>query len=1277
MKRPSSLLLLFLGLLLFTRLAAQPLYAAPADTVVGDGTPASCDGNALEAAVLAGGLVTFNCGGAHTIIANTMYLGSGVTTVIDGGDLITISGEDLRQLFIVDVGASLTLNNIVLSNGHWDGNGGALVVYGAAALNRSTVRDSRAEGSGGGIAVESGSLTVAHSQLLVNRAAVAGGGIAVNGGVVSVIDSTINDNEAGYGNQGIGGGIYNRGKVTILRTGFNANRAHNGAALYNEGGGSRLTVQQSTLSYNEAFYSGGAAAIHGGDVLLENTTVSGNAAHVLAGGIRIGIPLGAGSALLRNMTLYGNTVVNVDQFTSNANLHTDPEAARAQLQNTIIQGTAEGENCAIGTTPDSLGYNQATDASCRLTGTADQENANVTLAPLADNGGPTRTHLAIAGSSTVDAIPPEQCAVTIDQRTTGRPQGPQCDAGAVEGVPTTMPPLPVSQPFYLGSIYVRPIKLPIFAIQPNIAATQLEITQGIQEADGLGVTLVAGKRTYVRFHVRKTSGAADPVVGARLWRIVNGQRSGDPILPSARRGLFQFLPFLLGGSNYVFDPTVTVRSTPDRNALGDSFYFRLPSAWTTGNLSVEAEVNPTNLPNAVAESTRADNILRTSFTFADTPTMVLRLFSVVYRVNGKVYTPSETQLREVEDWLRRAYPIARLVVKRDSEDMTNLNRIPTCDEVNGRLFWDNLFLKWAGIDPVPTRYYGLVADASSAIWMRGCAADIPSFIASGPTGDPNNHGFSTWDKDNDGESFGDWYTGHELAHTWGRSHVTCRGDEGGPDMSYPMGESGSIGRQSGQNKYWGFDVMLRGPVVYPPTWKDVMTYCDNQWISAYTYEAIRAKLVSENAAARSFEAATAPLADYLVIQGTVTPDGPSATLDQVYRLTAPLVLAATAPGAYAIRLVDSGGNELSMHPFTPRVDTEAPEDTSAPQLVMEQVPFVAGTAAVQIVQGATVLDERLVSANTPVVTVVTPAGGETVDSSGLAVSWTATDADPASALVATVLYSRDGGVTFAPLRLHVSASSVVIPLEELGATSQGKVRVLVSDGINTGQGDSQGFFSVPNQPPAVQIVTPEPGEVFGYGQVIPLTGAATDLEDITVPGAAFQWHSDLDGALGSGADLDVAPATVGTHVITVQVTDANGATGASTRTLVVSDDVMLAPDALVASPPATNFVVAQGSTAAQTQPLSLRNPAENVATWVATSDAAWLSVTPASGGTPADPQVSVDPTGLATGDYVGVVTFTGGGPGGALPVATVRVSLTVVGAVDEATQRVYLPAVER
>jgi hypothetical protein len=161
-----------------------------------------------------------------------------------------------------------------------------------------------------------------------------------------------------------------------------------------------------------------------------------------------------------------------------------------------------------------------------------------------------------------------------------------------------------------------------------------------------------------------------------------------------------------------------------------------------------------------------------------------------------------------------------------------------------------------------------------------------------------------------------------------------------------MGESGSIGRQSGQNKYWGFDIYLRGPVVYPPTWKDIMTYCDNQWISAYTYEAIRNRLVSENEALLQAEVAGPQLDDYLVVEGVLTASVPSAALTQLYRLTAPLVLAPTADGGFAIRLLDGGGTELARYPFSPRTGSEEPE-AGVPQLVMEQVPFAAGTVQSQ------------------------------------------------------------------------------------------------------------------------------------------------------------------------------------------------------------------------------------------------------------------------------------------------------------------------------------------
>jgi hypothetical protein len=144
----------------------------------------------------------------------------------------------------------------------------------------------------------------------------------------------------------------------------------------------------------------------------------------------------------------------------------------------------------------------------------------------------------------------------------------------------------------------------------------------------------------------------------------------------------------------------------------------------------------------------------------------------------------------------------------------------------------------------------------------------------------------------------------------------------------------------------------------------------------------------------------------------------------------------------------------------------------------------------------------------------------------------------------------------------------------------------------------------------------------------------------------------------------------------LQVTDGNGAVGTAQRTVAVSDDVMVAAAALVVAPPATNFVASVGSTAVQTQTLSLRNPDGSALAWQASSNAAWLSVAAASGVTPADPDLRVDPSGLATGDYTAMASITGSGPGGALPVQQVRVSLTVTGATTT-LQNIYLPVIRK
>ncbi|MFN3333647.1 MAG: hypothetical protein ACK47M_14155, partial [Caldilinea sp.] len=114
-------------------------HAAAQSIVVGDGTAGSCDNNALGTALANGGVITFACGSApHTITADTYVIVA--DTVIDGGGLITLDGEMLRRIFIVQDNVHLTLRNITLTRGFAsDGPGGAIWNFGVLRIQNSTL----------------------------------------------------------------------------------------------------------------------------------------------------------------------------------------------------------------------------------------------------------------------------------------------------------------------------------------------------------------------------------------------------------------------------------------------------------------------------------------------------------------------------------------------------------------------------------------------------------------------------------------------------------------------------------------------------------------------------------------------------------------------------------------------------------------------------------------------------------------------------------------------------------------------------------------------------------------------------------------------------------------------------------------------------------------------------------------------------------------------------------------------------------------------------------
>jgi hypothetical protein len=81
-----------------------------------------------------------------------------------------------------------------------------------------------------------------------------------------------------------------------------------------------------------------------------------------------------------------------------------------------------------------MGFNLDDGTTCNLPGT-DLESVEPKLGPLANNGGPTQTHLPLASSPLINAVTAGCPPPVADQRGTLRVQGAGCEIGAVELTP--------------------------------------------------------------------------------------------------------------------------------------------------------------------------------------------------------------------------------------------------------------------------------------------------------------------------------------------------------------------------------------------------------------------------------------------------------------------------------------------------------------------------------------------------------------------------------------------------------------------------------------------------------------------------------------------------------------------------------------------------------------------------------------------------------------------------------------------------------------------------
>lgn len=722
-----------------------------------------------------------------------------------------------------------------------------------------------------------------------------------------------------------------------------------------------------------------------------------------------------------------------------------------------------------------------------------------------------------------------------------------------------------SNPPYL-TVYV-PLSTQITTPTPTKTATPIaldlqvdaiEVTQSIQCKDNPNcpdnaVPMIAGKMTFARVYVKVSGSTQDvPNVSARAIAKVGGQQH----------------------TAWDINNTITAKLTPDRAQFNDTLNFYLYGVSSSGIL--EVEVNPFG---TIPESNYANNKKTVNLNFVTTPPLRIVPIWIWYVEGGKSEIVDWTMPGKLEGYLKKVLPVG------DIQWYIPPNPILSWDQAIGpeKASWSTVLAKVNDLRnkntsiPSDAHWYGMIPFTVAQGSISGIGY-MPGYAAIGRV--PVQH--------ENLEDAAD-ILAHELGHNFNRGHAPCGLPEGEVAAPYPY--ANAVIADYG----WDWNFAAGGKVpsypsgyVVPKTSFDLMSYCQDEWVSEYTYRAILSYRGSTATAvgnagdegqaiqAGALHRSSAEARPYLFASGSI--GAGEANFDPWSILERPAgSYDAPGIGPYQLRLLAENGSTLFERCFDVQAITHtllpgaaALETQSDNFPFYEILPWHPDTARIQIWQGEQLLAERVVSSHEPAVALTSPHGGELwVGHGQYAIAWQAEDPD-GDALWFDIAFSRDDGETWEIIATRFQESELQVRGDQFPGTESGRIRVYASDGVRTSSATSAPF-AVQRQPPQVFIAAPENGLVVPPETLLMLSGFAFDREDGPIDDLPMHWYSDRDGPLGSGDEIMVQSASPGKHVITLMAVDSDGMESSAQVTVFIGHQVHLPMLWKAFSPPSTGF----------------------------------------------------------------------------------------------------------